>query len=324
MAGFFLIVHIVLFFIFKKYDVLPMVYVNLFSMVFYCAMFCLIHRGHLHAFVIATYLEICIHMGLAEYFTGWNSGFQITLIGICVLLFYAEYIARSLHISYTTSLFIAPAAITAYLAPLIINILRPALYPLPAGVESFLQIAWAVILFTIALPILQYFVLIAARSQEQLTNEVLHDKLTGLPNRYYMSDFFKRMESSVQYWIAIMDIDDFKNVNDTYGHNCGDYVLITVAGLIRDLSPEVTACRWGGEEFLLAGKHSSADPTQVLEKLRSLVESYPFQYEGTPLHLTVTIGAAWFIPTCSIDEWIDEANKKLYDGKKNGKNCVLI
>lgn len=324
LAAFFLMIHIVLVVIFRHYDVTPMIYINLISIVFYFVMLYLVCLDRLHAFVIATFLEISVHMGLAEYYVGWNSGFQITLIGICILLFYAEYIARTMHLSYTPSVFVVPAAVAAYILPLVINILRPAPYQLPARIESFFQIAWAIILFAIMLPIMQYLVSIATRSQEYLTNEVLHDKLTGLPNRYYMSNFFGKMDKNSQYWIALADIDDFKSINDTYGHNCGDYVLTSIAALIQELPPGITSCRWGGEEFLLAGKTSTSDPRNTLEGLRKRVESFPFQYEEIPLKLTITLGASMFAPTQSIDEWINAADQKLYEGKNHGKNCVLI
>ena len=117
MAALFLVVHAVLFGLFKKSGVTPMCYVNTGSVLFYCAMLYAVHRNRLHGFVVATFLEICLHMGLAEYYTGWNGDFQITLIGICILLFYAEYIGRSMHISYTPSLYLVPVAVLAYMIP---------------------------------------------------------------------------------------------------------------------------------------------------------------------------------------------------------------
>ena len=324
MAALFLIIHAAMFFIFRLCAVMPMAYINVFSTAFYCVMLILIYCGHLHAFVVSTFLEICVYMGLAETLVGWNSDFQITLIGICVLLFYAEYIGRSMHISYTPSIFLVPVALCAYFIPLVINNLRPAPYQLPESFAFFYRIAWAIIVFTIVLPILQYFVFIASRSQEELTKEVLHDKLTGLPNRYFMSDFFRKMSDDSRYWIAIADLDGFKAINDTYGHNCGDYILTSIATQIRNISPHITKCRWGGEEFLLAGENGTSDPHEVLESLRQSIASSHFQYEGTDIHLTVTIGAAWFVPGQSIDEWIDNADKKLYEGKTSGKNCVIL
>ena len=106
----FLFTHITLLFIFKKFHVTPMIYFNIFSVAFYITMLFLIHKEMLVSFVISTFLEICLHMGLAVYYTGWDAGFQITLIGICTLLTYAEYVGRTMQRRYVRSIVLAPLA----------------------------------------------------------------------------------------------------------------------------------------------------------------------------------------------------------------------
>lgn len=327
MAGMFLTIHIAMYLIFSAYSVEPMARFNIFSMIFYVVMLVLIYMDMLTAFVLATFMEINIHMGLAVYYVGWNSGFQITLIGICSLLFYAEYMGRSLRIKSFPSVAIAPLAMLVYICTYIISRGRPSPYRLPGNIEGLLEISWAIIVFIIDIFILMVFVYVTLRSQELLSNKVLHDKLTGLPNRYYMSTFFSRMDNtSIRkcYWIAIIDLDDFKRVNDTYGHNCGDYVLVTVATIMRDKSRNRELCRWGGEEFIIAGSNDGGDPMTELQNLREAISDHVFEYEGNIIHITVTIGVAWFVPNESIDEWIETADKRLYQGKKSGKNCVVV
>lgn len=323
MASLFLVIHIGMLYVFALYGVTPMAYFNVFSVTFYIVMLFLIHGDHLHAFVVATFLEINLHMGLAVVFTGWGSGFQITLIGVCLLLFYSEYVARSMKMSYTPALYLSPVAMVVYLFSFVSTMNRPPLYVLPKSMENAIQIAWAFVVFVIMTLILQIFVFRATRSQDLLSNEVLHDKLTGLPNRFYMSLFFSKMEANAKYWIAIADIDDFKCINDTYGHNCGDYVLKTLAGIIRESAASAEVCRWGGEEFLIADKGEIADSATVLEAVRQAVDAHAFNYEGAPLHLTLTIGVASFEAGQSIDEWINAADKRLYEGKHSGKNRVV-
>ena len=104
----------------------------------------------------------------------------------------------------------------------------------------------------------------------------------------------------------------------------GASVLVTLAGIIRELSPVIEVCRWGGEEFLLAGKGNTSDPKRQLERLCRAVEAYPFEYDGVKLRLTITVGAAWFTPGESIDDWIAAADRKLYEGKSAGKNRVVM
>ncbi len=124
-----------------------------------------------------------------------------------------------------------------------------------------------------------------------------------------------------QYWVAIADLDGFKQINDIYGHNCGDYVLKSAADILRNAGNNIFVCRWGGEEFLMAGR--SETETVQLERMRTAVEAHPFEYEGQRLHITITIGMAMFRQGQSIDEWIDAADKKLYEGKTTGKNRVI-
>lgn len=321
----FLLTHITLLFIFMKFHVTPMTVFNVFSVAFYVTMLFLIHKALFLPFVIGTYLEICLHMGLAVYFTGWDAGFQITLIGICILLTYSEYVGRSLQMRYVHSILLAPLAMLVYLGSYIIHLHHSPAYVMPDAVNTYFHIAWTLIVFGIVLAFLQIFVFITTRSQEVLSHEVVHDELTGLPNRVYIRNYFRQMESAEDrsgYWIAIADLDDFKAVNDTYGHNCGDYVLKTVAKQIQSLSVGVEVCRWGGEEFLIIGHRSLADAMDELERLRARVETYPFSFEGTALHLTVTIGLAWLGEEQSIQACIGAADRKLYEGKGAGKNRV--
>ena len=263
-------------------------------------------------------------MCAAVAFVGFDFGFQIVLIGICVLLFYSEYIARSLKLKYVRSIFLAPAAMLFYLAAYLISIHREPPYLLPPEVKQFFQIIWCVVVFTIAILILQLFVYVSTRYQESLSKEVFHDKLTGLPNRYAMAEYFTRLGSGTSaesHWVAIADLDDFKHINDTYGHNCGDYVLKEVAAILQKTCEDISICRWGGEEFLMAGVNE--EEMALLERVRDAVAKHSFVYEGRSLHMSVTIGMAMFRQGQSIDEWIDAADKKLYEGKTSGKNCVV-
>ena len=113
-------------------------------------------------------------------------------------------------------------------------------------------------MFVVSAMVLQAFVREATKSEKALANRLMHDKLTGLPNRYYVADYQGKLSKGGnlgKYWVALAYIDDFKNVNDTYGHNCSDLVLENVAHLLRESLPDAQVCRWGGEK-LYAGKKS--------------------------------------------------------------------
>ena len=318
MASLFLLIHIGLLCIFARYQVTPMMWFNVGSVLFYIWILFVIHRGNYQTFVFGTFLEVCLHMGVAICCVGWEADFQICLIGICVLLFYAEYVGRSLKLKTVRSFLLAPLSMITYLAALIYTTVREPLYRLPDGLYAGLRIFWCLVVFLIALVILQIFVYVATRSQERLSDEAMHDRLTGLPNRYYMAAVFPEMMKE-NNWLAISDLDDFKQVNDTYGHNCGDYILKTVAVILREMEG-VEVCRWGGEEFLMIGTEKSV---QQLEEARKRIAAYPFEYGGTKIRMTTTIGMAQYRKGHSIDEWINAADQQLYQGKTAGKNRIV-
>lgn len=324
----FLMIHIALFLLFSHCGVEPMRRFNIFSMAFYTSMLLVIQKNRFRAFVTLSFLEVVAHMVAATYFTGWSSGFQTTLIGLCILPFCAEYIAHSIHLPYVKSVALGVVAMAGYLIICYIDHSRPAPYPLPEDIAYILRMSWGVVVFSMVLTFLEIYVRTASISQDMLSEEVTHDQLTGLPNRYYVSDYLNGMldEAGLEgCWIAMVDIDDFKVINDTYGHNCGDFVLRELANLFNESSIEMEVCRWGGEEFLLIGRIGGSLEAQLetLDGLRRHIMNHSFDYEGVRLKLTITIGVAEFASGLTIREWIERADQRLYDGKTNGKNQVV-
>ena len=121
------------------------------------------------------------------------------------------------------------------------------------------------------------------------------------------------------------DIDNFKKINDQYGHNAGDYILVSIANILREACDDIIVSRWGGEEFLILV--SGIDEDQVLagiEKLRKNIESEDFVFEDRHIKVTITSGVAARAKGQSIDNWINDADNKLYTGKNTGKNKVVF
>ena len=152
-------------------------------------------------------------------------------------------------------------------------------------------------------------------------NSANKDRLTNLYNRHYMMERLKEAhEDDGVYGIAMIDIDDFKSINDRYGHAAGDEVLISVARAIEYACKDCVVSRWGGEEFLVL---MSAD-TSILETLRKNVEAMTVTYEGNEIKLTLTSGFELKDKSITIDNWIAAADEKLYQGKNSGKNKVVV
>ena len=128
-----------------------------------------------------------------------------------------------------------------------------------------------------------------------------------------------------KYWIAMIDIDDFKLINDTYGHNRGDEVLKVLADILRENGEELNLCRWGGEEFMLLGRLTEQGriAKKYLMDIMEAVRKADIDMDGKKISFTITIGAAAYIEKQTLDEWINRADKNLYVGKYNGKNQLV-
>jgi diguanylate cyclase len=158
------------------------------------------------------------------------------------------------------------------------------------------------------------------------------DGLTGLYNRRFWEEQFvmeykrdKRSESPSA--LIMLDIDNFKKVNDTYGHPAGDEVIKTLAGIIKKATRETDlAGRYGGEEFaVILPDTPVANVEFVAERIRRLVEKCVVVHDEINISFTVSIGIAGFKHTYKDStQWLDMADKSLYQAKAAGKNRVIL
>jgi diguanylate cyclase (GGDEF)-like protein len=156
------------------------------------------------------------------------------------------------------------------------------------------------------------------------------DTLTGLRSRSGMRDDLIRELSRFKrngkpFCLALMDIDHFKNINDTHGHSSGDKVLASVADFIsRCLRPFDDAWRWGGEEFLLCLKETDLNGGSIaLERLRKGLEATPIKLiDGKEIPVTASFGIIAVTDSASIDELIAQADQALYRAKEAGRNRI--
>lgn len=164
---------------------------------------------------------------------------------------------------------------------------------------------------------------------EEQRQKALLDPLTGLPNRAAWSE---RVEREMVEWqengghlaMAILDLDHFKRINDSYGHLAGDKVLKIVADQLRKrLQGRDFIARFGGEEFvLLLPQRSPAAAAQVAEVMRATVEACPFHFKGERVVITTSIGLAAFRSGERADQVLKRADAALYRAKEQGRNLV--
>lgn len=166
-----------------------------------------------------------------------------------------------------------------------------------------------------------------------LTNAAYIDNLTQVYNRNYISEVleaeFKRARALHSDFSLIMfDIDHFKKINDTHGHDAGDYVLRELATTIKrqGLRERDLLGRYGGEEFLLLLTNSAIDKaTEVAERIREAIASHKFIYEGKEIDVTISLGVAKVTQELhSEKDLIKIADIALYESKNKGRNRVTL
>lgn len=330
---FLLSVHICFLLFFAVNQIMLMGAVNVFSVVFYTLNFFVLKREMIGGYIVSTFAEIIVHMFLATLCMGWDCGFQLFFVGCIAVVFYADYFSVKLGKRKFKGALFSIISSGSYFASLFILRRTGALYEVSENMALWVLVANSLVVFVFVAIFYRMLTNIAIYNEQELERQASHDMLTGLVNRYSLierlQDIYERGDMD-SYWLAILDIDNFKLINDIYGHNCGDYILKGVAELIRDNCGGLTACRWGGEEFVLVGQaqecgvNAEQPECRILEKIRSVVSRKKFEYCGKQIRITVTIGVSRHMAEQSIDEWINIADKKLYQGKQNGKNQVVI
>lgn len=330
--AFLLLIHSLFLILFACIRVYVMMTMNIFSVLTYVFCFRMIRKKYMTAYSTITFLEVMAHMLLVVLCLGWDYGFQLFFLGCVAVIFYMDYFSVKLIQKHIHGIVLSAVSGMMYFVALAIARYREPLYVLGDGLSLGMQVVNSLgVIFCIAL-FMGALERTATDTEAKLEWQANHDRLTGMANRNYLLKQLRDLHETGGlrgYWLAIMDIDDFKAINDVYGHNCGDYVLKSVAELIMENSGERTSCRWGGEEFVLVGREEGApggekSSRKVPESIRRKMEEKNFVYEGQSIKRTITIGMAEYVENQSIDDWINAADQKLYIGKNSGKNRLVV
>ncbi|HSC44902.1 MAG TPA: diguanylate cyclase [Candidatus Acidoferrum sp.] len=159
------------------------------------------------------------------------------------------------------------------------------------------------------------------------------DVLTGLPNRRAIEDWAnKQLKGAARHgfpiWVVLGDLDSFKEINDTFGHEAGDTVLRTFADTLRKLTRISDMCgRLGGDEFLIVISHVSATNIELaINRFRELFGSLSFPFAGQSVSISATFGVAGTESggIRDFDALVRKADEMLYQAKRAGRNCVYV
>lgn len=162
------------------------------------------------------------------------------------------------------------------------------------------------------------------KQKEELKKLSQTDALTGIYNRNKLNDIvIQRQKYDVMYSVIILDIDNFKFINDKYGHDVGDEILKEFANILQDNTRASDFLgRWGGEEFIIICSNITKDKAyNIAEKVREIIENFNF-YKG--LRVTASFGVAQYAKGTSYEELFKLADDALYKAKNSGKNRVII
>lgn len=168
------------------------------------------------------------------------------------------------------------------------------------------------------------------KTNQEMQQLAMTDQLTDLANRHAFfkhaeHEFAKHIISGEMLVVFMFDLDLFKQINDKYGHLCGDRVLTTFANLLkREIRDSDLCARFGGEEFIaLLPKCSIKSATLIAERIRKTFSKIQFEHNKQTFSVTVSIGISTNKNHTQLTQLISEADKQLYLAKQNGRNCIF-
>lgn len=303
-------------------------YYNVFSVVFYLGILGCARARAFRPVVIGTHLEVCGFVVVCTLCCGWNIGVPLYCLALASLVYFNPFRRKYLVYLFAIGEGVLFLSLYWYMMG------RTPLYThMPASAVRLMYLYNAVACFAMIIYAAFASKLSATVTAKELQKENRHlvaianyDFLTGLKTRRVFLQELENCPPDRDIIVAIGDLDDFKNINDTYGHFIGDHVLSTVAQLMLEhLGNDCICCRWGGEEFVFLFRNQ--EPDKVLGSLQQLckaIAKQSFQYQEDRFCVTMTFGMVRGRPEGQCGELIEQADAQLYIGKQTGKNRVVF
>ena len=273
------------------------------------------------------YAVITVHCISAMLSVGWNAGYYLWLFSIEVVFFLPSYGSNEDDSKRPVYLGLVFALIYFSLGFLIPSGVIKPLYDIPSISVIYLFGVNSVIVFVTTIGFTYFFTTRQRFRENSLKRLAEYDNLTNLKNRTAINkEIDIKVSENNEFALAIVDIDLFKNVNDTYGHNAGDYVLKELAKKLSNLEGYgIIPARWGGEEFIVIGPNNMnyREFVDIMQDFRRTVRESTFSYERSIIKITVSIGISQRKKKSLIKNTIELADKRLYKAKKSGRNKVV-
>ena len=331
------VIHLCFLLVFFFMRIMPLCYVNIASVIIYIvgAVCSVNNKGVMtYGWVIVFYSEIIFHSFICTLLLGNNVAFHlyvlVTIPMSIYVLFFTCKVERFL-ITFAVMVVCSSAAVASSFIILHKNSMFP-YFPLTYDETEMLRmlnliiVAIMLVVFSLLFAV-EIYILVQSLNDtnRRLEYTATHDELTGLYNRRSIKPIFDKLEMGCEpCCIALGDIDDFKKVNDTYGHDAGDLVLKAVSSIITGgIQWDDIACRWGGEEILVILHGSAEECYSRLEKIHQNIRDERVSSDSDLINVTMTFGFCEITGFDDRDALISAVDKKLYYGKKNGKNQIV-
>lgn len=321
--------------IFWKYDVHMLTYYNIFSFCLLVFSFVMLKIGKTKIYVYSAFGVVFLFMILAVICLGWEFGFQQYCIGFVASIIFTDfYINRKKKITKKT-IGIVAFNVLLYITLRLWTYNQPYIYEID---NVWISRGFYILNSLLGFVFLIGYSLIYSNTVRRLENSLREmaniDPLTGICNRRKMHQILKnslenKENTPYQAVVAMMDVDLFKRVNDTYGHDAGDEVLLMLAHLLYEKQENISGfyvSRWGGEEFLVFYEKYSMNKEAVMQEfdeLRKQIQNTVVKVDNREIQITVTMGLAFYYEGENIQKLIKIADDNLYKGKKAGRNRVI-
>lgn len=299
------------------------------SMVFYLVIFVLSYRcpTFVSFCILNTYILVWIIFNIIMF--GWDIGVQHFIIVLLIACFFARYKHAPAKSLYALALCTLRIYLYFYCRDntprIILEEELNNLFQITNTIAIFWSLSLIAYIFSTDTQTLEYKLV---EYNEQLKKQASIDPLTGLHNRRSTMEYLEKLINShgQQVSICLCDIDFFKRVNDTYGHDVGDLVLETIAQTFQKELPSGTfTSRWGGEEFLLIFPASDGDEAHAsLERLRSKINEIVFDGGSGTFSISLTFGLVEYDFHSELTAVLKQADEKLYIGKESGRDRIIF
>ena len=318
-----LCVHVFNAFLFWKFELDPLVVLNIISSTLYATILIFCKSENFR--ISFAYFEIIAFSAASELISGGHYGYLYFVIGMVgVIFFMLPYSNRKKHVYQGIG---AVLAIGINLISIFNFSIHPEFMETVLLHKPFVN-SMNLIITLFSLFYLSNLYMVELRdTREKMDYNINHDMLTGLYNRRFFEGIMKRSkdEKETPFSVAMLDVDDFKKINDTYGHETGDKVLVAVSQCIKTSLPQnAVAVRWGGEEFVLYLPLLDSDHAlEILNSIRAKLSEQVIYRRNDRVSITVTIGLCTGGNIADYEGYLREADEKLYWGKAHGKNQIV-